>query len=390
LSIGATVSDVMETRSSEPRGNGDRGRTSAWSFPDRFRVRRVATSATAGIESLQGHPDLDTLEPGDRRLVRASPADHWHMIVGRDLVDLFDALEDDGVVVSDEAWALTPRVVALTLDGVLEVDLGHGYVGGPGAAATLGWSGSATMEADPVVELSNAAVQFGASIAVAHPVGVAQSLYRYNALPLTPRWQRRFPTDSHVHAFLRLSEIPLPHTLDRNAWLTWFASDSRDDRPFCKLYVSPTTEALPEVLRKVLELFQVGGARAMKVAGSPSGLLRPDKLVVYFDAWEELRRFADRVGAAIPGTPAHGVPFSAALDGEGLLSWGRDPLPHLWLGGRSWRRWITNAVATALTKAVAGGLGADAAEEFARARLSLEGVDPSSWGPVSGGEDDAG
>ncbi|WP_429289860.1 hypothetical protein [Paraburkholderia sp. CI3] len=67
-------------------------------------------------------------------------------------------------------------------------------------------------------------------------------------------------------------------------------------------------------------------AVSLKVGGSACNLLRPDKLVVYFDRKDDLHDFAEQLFARTAGIPAQGVPFSFPIDSDGLLSWGLDPL----------------------------------------------------------------
>jgi hypothetical protein len=114
------------------------------------------------------------------------------------------------------------------------------------------------------------------------------------------------------------------------------------------------------------------------------GLLRPDKLVAYFTDQETLMSVADRLGERLRGMTAHGVPFTAAIDGDGLLSWGVDPpaaaRPLSWQPQQSWRSWISLALAGALLEARQGGADVPPAR-FAVQRLGLEGVDTERWAP---------
>jgi hypothetical protein len=82
------------------------------------------------------------------------------------------------------------------------------------------------------------------------------------------------------------------------------------------------------------------------------------------------------------------VPFTAALDDDGLLSWGVDPpaAQHLlnWQPRESWRLWLTNRLANALL--TARGTPAPTAKprepwEYALERLRLDGVDTDTWAP---------
>jgi hypothetical protein len=84
---------------------------------------------------------------------------------------------------------------------------------------------------------------------------------------------------------------------------------------------------------------------------------------------------------ALQGCSAHGVPFTAELGGDGLLSWGRDPPPDPAHGRQtlSWRTWITWRLAEGLM-ASAPVCGDPCAE--ALKRIAAAGVDARTWAPV--------
>jgi hypothetical protein len=79
------------------------------------------------------------------------------------------------------------------------------------------------------------------------------------------------------------------------------------------------------------------------------------------------------------------VPFTAALDEAGLLSWGIDPPKHEqslgWAAHESWRLWLTNRLAAALLLAKAGPSSQVEPWQFAIERLRFEGIEPYTWTP---------
>jgi len=85
--------------------------------------------------------------------------------------------------------------------------------------------------------------------------------------------------------------------------------------------------------------------------------------------------------------PAHGVPFTAALDDEGLLSWGVDPPASVqlleWQPRESWRLWLTNRLANALLTAKRAPATATQRSpwQYALDRVRLEGIDIDTWTP---------
>jgi hypothetical protein len=112
-------------------------------------------------------------------------------------------------------------------------------------------------------------------------------------------------------------------------------------------------------------------------------VLRPDKLVLYADDRDAMRRLATEAAVALSGFDAHGVPFTAAADTTGLVTWGLDPLPsrrvHL-PGGSSWRQLTAYHLANAFR--VADVENPEELVEFALARVQLESVDTSTWQPA--------
>ena len=171
----------------------------------------------------------------------------------------------------------------------------------------------------------------------------------------------------------------------------WKSRHARSARkrggPSYKLYVSPDCAFVHDAFSAALEVLSDLRAPCFKIGKDVHGLLRPDKMVAYFSSFEALEEAAGRLGRRLAGVAAHGVPFSAELAADGLLSWGIDPprqqqtLP--WQEHQSWRLWITNRLATALLAAKASPQRAMEPWQFALERLRLEGVDITSWTPAT-------
>jgi hypothetical protein len=143
--------------------------------------------------------------------------------------------------------------------------------------------------------------------------------------------------------------------------------------------------ALPDALAISGEVLHELRAPTFKVGGDVHGLLRPDKLVAYFAGFDQLAEAADRLSARLAGLPAHGVPFTAEVSSDGLLSWGVDPPrqdQRLTSSGQSWRLWVVGRLAAAL---LAARSAATAHEpwRYALDRIGLDGVDPWTWVPSS-------
>jgi hypothetical protein len=159
-------------------------------------------------------------------------------------------------------------------------------------------------------------------------------------------------------------------------WLGFARTPTSVETPAAyKLYVSPRTEALAVAFPVIATLFVSMDVRAFKVGRGVEGLLRPDKIVAYFDTCPHLNGVAAALSLALADCPAQGVPFTAEAGADGLLSWGMDPPP----GGDalSWRSWVTKRLAAALVAAKPAG---DEAVVAAALRVVAQaGVDPIAW-----------
>ncbi len=89
---------------------------------------------------------------------------------------------------------------------------------------------------------------------------------------------------------------------------------------------------------------------------------------------------------ALAGAPAHGVPFTAGVTADGMISWAADPPVHSGLAGagasESWRSWLTTQLAAALI----AGRGAESSRSdpvrFALHRVAALRIDPRTWIPA--------
>ena len=143
----------------------------------------------------------------------------------------------------------------------------------------------------------------------------------------------------------------------------------------CKLYVSPSPAALADAFPRIVAELVRAEVRSFKVGRGIEGLLRPDKVIAYFDRRDDLDRVADALERVLSGCPAQGVPFTADIAGDGLLSWGVDPpLGHAAL---SWRSWVTKKLAASLTARRAMPEVDPVAATLDDIRAA--GVDPERW-----------
>jgi len=320
--------------------------------------------------------------------------------VDRDTALLLFTLREPGPLPGYALEALgasAARTVArLVADGVLEVREGDGFVSGAAALALVAEE-SGVRAGGRLAGLAREALRYAQALAVDDPVALSWRIYGFNRRPVTPRWKRLLPSAEAVERHLGIERGGRNRqALDRRwqpgkrseFWLTWHARSgrpgaARSGGATYKLYVSPSPEALEEGFGAILGALSSSQAQQFKVGADAAGLLRPDKIVAYFPDFDRLSEAAGRLAERLAGLPAHGVPFTAEIAGDGLVSWGADPpeteRSPLLGGGESWRLWLTNRLAVALLAARAGG--APKPWRFALDRVRLEGVDTETWTP---------
>lgn len=232
--------------------------------------------------------------------------------------------------------------------------------------------------------LSQRALHLAARLEGAEIPQLARYLYRFGSLPRTPELQRNFGHGDDPMAVLGLTpggaarEL-LEHCYEATTFPGWlsFAHDgvALADQAACKLYVSPMPAALATTFPVIASAFTQFKVPSFKIGRGIEGLLRPDKIVAYFDDIDSLNRVAKELGRRLCGCTAHPVPFTADAGGDGLLSWGIDP--PLGSDGLSWRSWITRRLAEGLALDRATH-GSDAVADALR-HVAAQGVNASTW-----------
>jgi hypothetical protein len=218
------------------------------------------------------------------------------------------------------------------------------------------------------------------------PAVVAQWLYRFGTVPRGPAIDRDFGPDDDPMAVLgmtvggstrRLLETAYEAT-SLQGWYSFARTPALVQiAAVCKLYVSPRPEALVDAFPRIADAFVRSEVRSFKVGRGIEGLLRPDKIVAYFEDRAHMEDVAGALDRSLRGCPAQGVPFTGEAGGNGLLSSGVDPPASD--AAASWRSWVTKRLAASLM-AQRGTPGVDLVAA-ALADIRLAGVDPDLWLP---------
>jgi hypothetical protein len=281
------------------------------------------------------------------------------------------------------------RVRELVLDGIFEVERGTGFVSGA-AALDLWQTGSGKLAPRKTAQLSADALTYAAALDDMTVQEIALRLYLYNRAPASPALQRRFENDENLLSFLvdgTAAEEQLRASWVREtvhgAWLMWRRTDVSNESNF-KLYISPVLCELPHAFQAAVDAFRRTRCAQFKIGRTAFGLLRADKFVAYFPSLEQLRETADLICSSIMGIQSQGVPFTAGIDPDGLLSWGMDPPPlDQVLPGqehKSWRQWLSERLAIYTVAAKESTPGVDPSS-FVLERVRLDGIDTSTWTP---------
>jgi hypothetical protein len=310
-------------------------------------------------------------------------------VVDAAAADLFASLERPG----RPPAAFVDRLPGLVLDSVLEVECPTGFVSGPLAYQALRPDPGAPIAGDRLGRLSRSALEYAERLRLTSPNGLTARLYAYGRIPFSSRWRRAYPDREAVLGLLPRRTMSRrwrgPSTGAGSHWLSWSWRDAPPGEPVAaftyKLYASPRPEELPDALPAVVEALTASAAPRFKVGADARGLVRPDKIVVYLRDVAETEAVAGTLGAALAGVAAHGVPFSAEIAGDGVVSWGGDPPREDAPIGRrseSWRLSVCRRLAEGLVVAERARLVDARPLDFALARLAVDGVDVRSFSPA--------
>jgi hypothetical protein len=237
-----------------------------------------------------------------------------------------------------------------------------------------------------LADLSVQAIRTTAALPMSDAASLARRLYAYGSVPRSPHIERDFGPGDDALLVLGLGSggavrsrlLRVYDAFTHPGWIAFTRTAREPPRaPRFKLYVSPRPEALASAFPVIADVFSGHDVRSFKVGRGVPGLLRPDKIVGYFDDWVHLASVADGLGKALAGCVAQGAPFTAAFDRQGLLSWGMDPPPPPNGPVASWRSWVAGRVAAAII--AVRSPGRDPAGPVLE-RLAAQGIVP--WRPT--------
>ncbi len=212
-----------------------------------------------------------------------------------------------------------------------------------------------------IIDLSISGIKYGALLPVTDLNKLSQKLYYYNTIPI-PLNQRAaqwghdsiFSADKlQVKIDALLKDYWTPIVSNKSTyWLSWkpqkvAVADIGSDACTFKLYISPHIDDYYAVFYEVIKALTGANVYCFKTGNNYHGISRPDKFVVYFDNFEDLKSSAEKIYNQTKSFSAQGVPFTAPIFDTLMLSWGIDP-PSRKKDPVSWRIWITKELAAGI------------------------------------------
>ena len=290
-------------------------------------------------------------------------------------------------------------VAELILDGIIQIEWEGKFVCGSGSLAALFGEGIFENNTRPGIlsTLSVQAIQFAWMLNETTRSLISTQLYKFNTTPWDHLEKDSFYAKHSVREYLfnsvgktqaqlLESNWSFAEGAEKRGWLAWTrprktAGKTHSPETY-KLYISPIIDDLPPVFARSIRIITDSDALSFKIGSSLNGILRPDKMVVYFDSYDSLLTASNILKKEIGSFQAQGVPFSAQLDEIGMLSHGVDPpmidFPEKIETG-SWRVIVCNELAISILICKHEQLTWSQSFAFSKARLLNAGIDMDSW-----------
>jgi len=304
-----------------------------------------------------------------------------------------------GSLLTDLSNDQRDEVVAnLILDGILDISLGAAFVNQFEAYDLVVKNVENIIGKGRLNALSMDALKHGERLNIRQPQMLAAKLYFFHRMPVTKTWKKLWPAPYEVLEYLGvapggplrcalLSEFEMSDAVKNELWISWHRRGKQRGEDGVaaryKLYVSPHHQHIRHAFAAAVGAVPNSAVSGIKIGRDAYGLLRPDKFVVYFEKQDYLFEFAHTLSPRLRGLEAHGVPFSAPIDEDGMLSWGIDPSTESsgvgWYVDESWRIWICNRLAVALRAVASSANPKIRPWRFALVKLWLSGVDTRTW-----------
>ena len=213
---------------------------------------------------------------------------------------------------------------------------------------------------------------------------IVQKLYSYNAFPRTrfyDHFNDWFGTEDNIRLCNQIRKSYTSNSSNPPVyWFSWYHNvhGISNDLSY-KLYISPKPNDVRHVFSIVANICCTMLVPAFKIGANLHGIIRPDKLVLYFSNYDALERVALRLREVLQGIEVQGVPYTNPFDTNGLLSWAIEPVQTSFEPATtlSWRMHVASCIGRYLKLAYVQNLDFNILNILARIRL--QGIDSNDW-----------
>ncbi len=297
-------------------------------------------------------------------------------------------LPDQFITSHNESESIIEKLV---LDSILEIELNGSFISGPSAFQYFTINNEKTSK-NIISKLSINALKYAQELDLMDSSLLSLRLYNYNRCPLNPWDCQAIEREQHLFGDKEVlygkwntdkwTKIDIAPKY-QDYWVVWKLLNHHkeiNDRVY-KLYISLPLNTLLEIFGKIMNVLAETNVISIKVGTTLGNLLRSDKFMAYFNNTKDLRLASEKLERVLKGVKAQGVPFTAQIAKNGVLSWGVDPPSDNNRSDQSWRSWITIQLSNALITAKRVKNLNIEPWEYALNRLQLEGVDTDTWIP---------
>ena len=250
----------------------------------------------------------------------------------------------------------------------------------------------------PCASIAASAIALSQRRALCGQLDCAAFLYRFNTFP--QQWVKTHALGNYADWLLNEGLGASPGLLSRfhrlfdpagesKDWRFWTRIDESHSSPRAepcpKLYLGVSPNHLIVALQHVAEAILAVPPTTMKFPKTSKVALRPDKLILYFETFEELERCAERMSQLLPlSLEGQSVPFTKRTEGCKFLFTASDPVMskdddhHV-----SWRSSVTDRLNACILESLPNshaGLSTFLSE--VSRGMSESGFDLHDWGMV--------
>ncbi|MDB5007776.1 MAG: hypothetical protein JWP45_2169 [Mucilaginibacter sp.] len=280
-------------------------------------------------------------------------------------------------------------VIGMVYDNILQIQTASGAFEG-GSNCESVWKlvnshNSVDRPLHPLSKLSCDAISYAFHAAHLDENAITNRLYGFNTYPHIMNTTQVNPskindTDTRLRNIVKERNY---HFHDSGYWLNWRHTNCVGfSQLHYKLYISPCLQSTHEVFRTIAEMCFNFLVPAFKIGKGVHGMLRPDKLVLYFQSMEAMLSVANELRHSLNGVDAQGVPFTNPTDTGALISWAIEPnaISVNYEGVTSWRMYVSKCISRSMK--LSAFMYGDHSVASVLKRIRLNGIEPDNWNTI--------